>query len=100
MISLEEFRSLDGYADLRTKVGEFLRSDAGMYAIRILRDRGRAADVPVQVEAITSVRRLSYFSGYNLALDDFETMGTPLVPMPQIESSFEAPETDHERMPE
>jgi hypothetical protein len=99
MVTLEEFRSLDGYADLRTRIGEFLRSDAGMYAMRILRDRGRPADVPVHIDAITSVRRLSYFSGYNVAVDDFELMGSSLVPQPEIESSFEANETDHERMP-
>jgi hypothetical protein len=95
MISLEEFRTLDGYADLRAQVGEFLRSEAGMFVLRILRDRGRPHDVPTPSDSLCSARVLSQMHGYNAAVDDLEELQHPLHVGPQVESTFGAGETDH-----
>jgi hypothetical protein len=95
MISLEEFRTLDGYADLRSHVGEFLRSEAGMFVLRILRDRGRPHDVPTASDSLCSARLLSQMHGYNACLDDLELLARPLRIGPELESTFEAAETDH-----
>jgi hypothetical protein len=94
MISMDDFRTLEGYADLRTAVGEFLRSDAGMFAMRILRDRGRPTDVPPNMPELTSARELSKYHGYHLALDDFELLAKPKILGPEIESTFEDNKTD------
>lgn len=94
MISLDEFRTVEGYADLRAAVGEFLRSDAGMYALRILRDRGRPTDVQPNMPELTSARELSKYHGYHMALDDFELLAKPKIVGPEIESTFEEHKTD------
>ncbi|SRR6266481_7584845 len=94
MITLEEFRTLEGYADLRAAVGEFLRSDAGMYALRILRDRARPTDVPPNMPELTSARELSKYHGYHNALDDFELLAKPKIVGPEVDSTFEDHKTD------
>jgi hypothetical protein len=96
MITMEDFRRGEGYADLRAALHDFLRSDAGLFALRILRDNGRPADVPPTLDSLASARSLSQFHGYHKALDDLEKLATPLVVGPEIESTFESQETDHE----
>jgi hypothetical protein len=98
MLSIQEFRSMEQFAGLRGEINSFLHSDAGMYALRLLRDRGRPNDVS-GADALASVKTLSHLSGYNMAIDDLETLAQPLLVGPPVESTFEAPETDHQKLP-
>jgi hypothetical protein len=93
--TLEEFRSMPGYAQWRKEIRDFLDTDAGKIAMRVLRERGRPHDVPSAGDALASARVLSQFHGYNAALDDFELLSEPLIVGPELESTFRADETDH-----
>jgi hypothetical protein len=92
----DDFRGTEA---LRTEFGAFLRSDVGMIAMRVLRARYRAYDVPNESDALVSARILSQFHGANVVLDDIEAMAIAPHPEGQIESTFESPDTDHYRMP-
>jgi hypothetical protein len=95
--SYDDFRGTEA---LRTEFGVFLRSDVGMIAMRVLRARYRAYDVPNDADALVSARILSQFHGANVVLDDIEALARAPLPEGQVESTFESPDTDHYRMPD
>jgi hypothetical protein len=96
MITYEQFRQTEA---LWTEFAQWLRSDLGIIVMRVMRDKYRAVDVPPHSEGIVSARILSQFHGAHAALDDLEALGSPLTAQQSPESEFEAPVTDHERMP-
>jgi hypothetical protein len=93
----DDFR---GDPHLRQIWAEFLRSDVGMVLIRVMRQRYRPNDVPVGMDALASARFLSQYHGAHLCLDDLENLTMP----PGLDENvlpltYQAPESDHERMP-
>lgn len=93
MINSDDFRKEE---DLRLTIAEFLKSDVGMIALRILKEKGRPSDVPSNTDALASVRVLSHFHGYNSAIDELELLAQPYIPQaPPLETTFGATETDH-----
>jgi hypothetical protein len=93
----DDFRQVEG---LRVETRNFLNSDAGRLLLRVLRQKYTPCDVPASSEALVSARILSQYHGAHACLDDLEKAAlAPGVEIP-VESTFEAPESDHERMPE
>jgi hypothetical protein len=79
---------------------EFLHSDVGMVLLRVMRQRYRPNDVPVGMDALASARFLSQYHGAHLCLDDLEALTMPPgIDEKEIPLTYQAPETDHERMP-
>jgi hypothetical protein len=92
----EDFRAEAG---LRIELRAFLSSSVGQLMLAAMRHRYRAYDVPNTSEALVSARILSQFHGANVCLDEIEDLAVPHGEAGQIESTYEAGETDHESMP-
>jgi hypothetical protein len=77
------------------------RANEGIRAefAQVLRDKYRPYDVPPTMEALASARALSQFHGAHVALNDLEALAMPPVLQQTPESEFEAPVSDHDRMP-
>jgi hypothetical protein len=92
----EDFRQVEG---CRVETRAFLESDVGRLLIRVLRQKYIPCDVPAGSDALVSARILSQYHGAHACLDDLEKSTlAPGVEIP-VESTFEAPESDHDRMP-
>lgn len=91
-----EFREVEA---CRLATRSFLESDVGRLLIRVLRQKYTAVDVPSNADALSSARVLSQLHGAHAALDDIERACLPPGQEVALESTFTAPETDHERMP-
>jgi hypothetical protein len=84
----------------RTLWAQFLNSDVGMVLIRMMRQKYRPTDVLTNLDALASARTLSFFDGAHTCLDDLENLAMPPgFDQKDIESTFRAPDTDHENMP-
>jgi len=95
--SYDDFRA---NAELRAVLAQFLHSDVGMVLLRVMRQRYRPTDVPSNMDALASARFLSQFHGAHLALDDLENLCMPPgLDEQELAMSFNAPQSDHERMP-
>lgn len=96
MITYEQFRQTEA---LQTEFAQWLRTDLGMIVMRVMRDKYRALDVPTDSKALVSARILSQFHGAHAALDDLESLGTPLMVQGLPEAEFDAPTSDHDKLP-
>jgi hypothetical protein len=96
MFTYDDFRATQG---LREEVARFLRSDVGRVFMRVMRQKYTPYDVPAGADALVSARILAQFHGAHTCLDDIEKICVPLGHDEMLESSFEAPETDHDQLP-
>jgi hypothetical protein len=96
MFNYDDFRANEG---IRAEFAQWLRSDMGMLVLRVMRDKYRPYDVPPTVDALASARSLSQFHGAHVALNDLEALATPPSIQQTPESEFEAPVSDHDRLP-
>jgi hypothetical protein len=94
--SYNDFRQVEG---CRVAVREFLTSDVGRLLLRVLRQKYTPIDVPSTADALASARVLAQLYGAHVALDDLENASVAPGQELAIESTFEAPETDHTRVP-
>jgi hypothetical protein len=86
--------------ELRTIWAQFLHSDVGMVLLRVMREKYKPTDVPAGLDALASARLLSQFHGAHVCLDDLEALTMPPgIDEKELPLTYQAPETDHERMP-
>lgn len=80
MFNPQEFQTVEEW---RAGLATFLASDAGIATMRVLRSMGWGYDVKLDADPMHSVRTLSYYGGWNRALDVLEAMSRPPAPPPQ-----------------
>ena len=96
MFNYDDFRANEG---IRAEFAQWLRSDLGMLVLRVMRDKIRPYDVLPNMDALASARALSQMHGAHTALDNLEALATPPTIQKTPESEFEAPVSDHDRLP-